>query len=732
MIAEISTNRTALETSLKDGRGLCHANQVAEAIKERWRNGERPDTNAALESHPELRHYRTVVIDLAYREYVHRLQAGDEIDAETFSDSFPSFQRSLRLFIAVNSFLSHDADNQSLDEISWPEPSDQFLQFDLITEIGRGSFGRVFLATEPALGDRQVVVKVAPHGGEEADILGRLRHPNIVPIYSLQEDADGLTAFCMPYLGRATLCDVLDYAFQGLHPPKRSSIILDAIASVKNDFDVNDTPRSEVFLRKSSYVEGIIHVAVQLADAIAHAHGRGICHRDLKPSNVLITPDGRPLILDFNLSVDQQLHVAKIGGTVPYMAPEELAVLFDKSHDTPRRHYDPRSDVFSLGVIVYELLTGTLPFGEIPCNPSLEELALQLHQQQRQGPHPIREYNRQVDSRLSGLIESCLAFEPDQRPETAHELAISLRRELTLARRARRWAGNHHRLVSGMAAMVLTLALAISLFFALRPPYSVRQLRLGIADSEQGKYAEAVDHLSKSLLAAPASAEALFARGRTYQQLGQYQTAFQDYHSAYQLKSTPVFKACEGYCLSQIKSHKAAIAAYGLALDTGCDLTVLLNNNTGFSYLMLGQLDDAEIYLQRAIKIDGDLQAPHYNMTLVYLQRAAQGQPIPKAAFIHATRAIEIGPRTTSLYRGIADFYVTAAKHNHDSKLIKATIDYVDKAVELGCEADIFESDGRYAFLRNEPAFQDALRRSVVASNSSSKAIQLLDPLTKP
>ena len=133
--------------------------------------------------------------------------------------------------------------------------------------------------------------------------------------------------------------------------------------------DLSESPRPDAILRKGSYVDGIIHLAVQLADALAHSHGRGICHRDLKPSNVLMTPDGRPLVLDFNLSVDQRVLTAKIGGTVPYMAPEELAVLFEKSHDTGRRHYDPRSDLFSLGVIVYELLTGTLPFGAIPCEP---------------------------------------------------------------------------------------------------------------------------------------------------------------------------------------------------------------------------------------------------------------------------------------------------------------------------------------------------------------------------
>ncbi len=485
----MSTQRVAPATSVGDG-GLFDANHLAETIKERWRQGETPDAIAALAHHPELRCHRTVVLDLAYQEYVHRLQAGEGIDAETFSKRLPSFQRSLRLFIALRGLRSSDPDDQALQgSLSWPEPGSRFLQFDLIAEIGRGSFGKVFLATEPALGGRQVVVKVAPQGGEEADILGRLRHANIVPVYSLQIDETGLAAFCMPYLGRAMLCDVLDYAFLDPCPPKHASIILDAVAAANNDSDFGESARPDAILRRGSYVDGIVHLAVQLADALAHSHGRGICHRDLKPSNVLMTPDGRPLVLDFNLSVDQGVCAAKIGGTVPYMAPEELAVLFDRSHEAGQRHYDPRSDLFSLGVIVYELLTGNLPFGAIPSSPFLDELARQLHQRQMEGPRPIREHNNQVDSRLAHLIESCLAFEPDRRPETAHELATALRRELTLVRRSRRWMGNHRKLVGGAVTLSLALIVAIGLFFALRPSYSVRQLRLGHTFVENGQYA---------------------------------------------------------------------------------------------------------------------------------------------------------------------------------------------------------------------------------------------------
>ena len=99
-------------------------------------------------------------------------------------------------------------------EVVFPEAGDTFLDFKLLLELGKGAFAGVFLATEPRLGDRLVAVKIAYQGGAEAEVLGRIQHPNIVPIHSIQEDAaTGLTAVCMPYVGGATLCDVRNKAF---------------------------------------------------------------------------------------------------------------------------------------------------------------------------------------------------------------------------------------------------------------------------------------------------------------------------------------------------------------------------------------------------------------------------------------------------------------------------------------------------------------------------------------
>src|SRR5204863_676547 len=110
-----------------------------------------------------------------------------------------------------------------------------------------------------------------------------------------------------------------------------------------------------------SYVEAVLWLGARLADGLTHAHERGVVHRDLKPANVLLTDDGQPMLLDFNLSDDQRLRgsapAAQVGGTLPYMPPEQLEA-FQHGKAAPA---DPRGDLFSLGVILYELLTGRFP-----------------------------------------------------------------------------------------------------------------------------------------------------------------------------------------------------------------------------------------------------------------------------------------------------------------------------------------------------------------------------------
>ena len=157
-------------TNLSGAGELLQATRVAFEVKRCWQQGEVPDLAGVLGRHPELEGHRSVVLDLAYEEYRLRVQTGEAVDAEEFSRRFPALQNSLYLLIAVQSMLRGDPDFQArVGIIEWPDAGSPFLGFDLIAEIGRGTFGRVFLAAERALGERQVVLKVAVEGGQEAE-----------------------------------------------------------------------------------------------------------------------------------------------------------------------------------------------------------------------------------------------------------------------------------------------------------------------------------------------------------------------------------------------------------------------------------------------------------------------------------------------------------------------------------------------------------------------------------
>jgi serine/threonine protein kinase/Tfp pilus assembly protein PilF len=722
-----SIRRGSSETVRPDGAEK--AFQAASLLRQRWRTGEVPDLARALTDEPGLREHRTLVIELAYEEYRFRLRAGECLTAEEFARRFPWLERSLCLYIAVQSLVGGgDPLLSGPDQDLWPKPGDSFLGFSILSELGRGAFGRVYQASERALGNRQVVLKVAWQGGQEAAILGRLRHPNIVPIYSIQEDeATGLTGFCMPLLGQATLSTVIDSLFVGKRLPHEAGAILRAVQAANAGLDLPVPPESPApIFRRGSFVEGAVYVAAQLAEALAHAHLRGIYHRDLKPSNILMSPEARPLLLDFNLSIDEALPIARLGGTLPYMAPEELAALCESQGNAWARRFDPRSDLFSLGVILYELLAGKLPFGTLPGSPSLEETVAALRARQAAGPPAVEAQNPQVDRRLAALVHRMLAVDPEQRPPDARQLAGALRKELSLLPRIRRRLVRHWRKVLAGATATLLLIAVAAIYLALRPSYAERQLRAGIAHYEAGDYDLAVNDLTDSLKADPSCCEAYLARARAWKRQGDYQAAIADLDEAIAIRSSDRTLAAKAYCLNKVEQHLSASASYQQSLENDKQSPIVWNN-LGFSYLKLGQFGKAEESLEQAVAIDDTLQAPHFNLVGLYVLRDHGATTIPAKALEHARRALEIGPETPELDRNVATLYAIAARH--DKQWTGPAIRFTERAMARGADARQFLSDGAFADLLGSAEFQAALKQPADLDLSSVPSVRLLDPL---
>src|SRR4051794_20074651 len=132
---------------------------------------------------------RSGLIDQAYSEYRNLCAAGVEVDPDAFCARFPAYQTSLRKLLEVHREVAENPDLLPRAD-HWPAIGEEFFGFHLDAELGRGAFARVFLAREAAVGNRQVVLKVSLHADDEADTLGKLRHPNVVPIHSAQYDPE--------------------------------------------------------------------------------------------------------------------------------------------------------------------------------------------------------------------------------------------------------------------------------------------------------------------------------------------------------------------------------------------------------------------------------------------------------------------------------------------------------------------------------------------------------------
>jgi serine/threonine protein kinase len=686
-----------------------------------WQQGVEVDAREFLSRYPEWEVDKSVVLDLAYEEYCCRKEAGANPDPEEFCERYPSFKASLRRIIQAHCFLE-----ESPSRVSEPAqrrtlaPGDTVLGFTLVRELGRGSFAQVFLAHEVAVGNRQVAVKIAFRGAAEAETLGRLRHPNIVPIYSVREDPQsGLTAVCMPYAGSATLCDVLDRAFSESRLPRSARLILHAIEDRPANEVTAEEELPDRLLRRGTYVDGVIHLGALLADALSFTHSRGILHRDLKPSNILLTPTGKPMLLDFNLSFDERVTEERLGGTLPYMSPEHLQAT------DPEVGFDPdlvteRSDLFSFGVILYELLTGAHPFGRIPQNRSPAEVRAHLLCRQKAGPNPLRRSNPHVDRSVAAAIEKCLAFDPNDRAHSAVELAVCLRKSLSRWQRGRRWVARHVRLITVTAALVLAAAGAVGYALAVREPSHVRDRRAGLAAYQQRQYLDAEVHFLRAAKSDPENAWVWFALARAQQERAiplwvqrhqdgtlLLEQASENYERAAAKNPDGRIQLCLGFCYGLRSHHKDAIAAYQRAIEAGFG-SAEVYNNLAFSYehtsdpkakecldraiAMKPNLAKAKECLDRAIAMKPNLAAAYHNRAWFHFKSSLSSSQVVQSIIADTQKAMGLwvafpqrvyyvesmiadiqkamelspaSPETSELYADAAHFFAEAAKRDN-------------------------------------------------------------------
>ena len=259
-------------------------------------------------------------------------------------------------------------------------------------KLGEGGMGEVYRARDTVLG-REVAVKVLPADQVRADRLQRflreaqaasqINHPNVVAIHDISE-SDGVHFIVMEYVAGKTL--------------------------------------SETISPKGLETQQVVHYASQIVASLAKAHACGVVHRDLKPANIMVTTDGMIKVLDFGLAKlhepnaveDDKLTVGEtaagaILGTAAYMSPEQAT----------GRPVDARSDIFSLGLVLYEMLSGRRAFGG---ETSISTIAAILYEE----PRPLKEVAPQTPRDLDRIVSRCMRKEPDQRFQSAVDLRLAL------------------------------------------------------------------------------------------------------------------------------------------------------------------------------------------------------------------------------------------------------------------------------------------------------------------
>jgi len=451
----------------------------------------RPDTPVAPENTPD-----DPRVIQALEENLAALRSGVHPDRQAFEARHADIAGPLAECLDALEFVHAAAPELSKSGANRPlvaslsaaeiQPSAPLGDFRILREIGRGGMGVVYEAEQLSLG-RSVALKVLPFAAaldakhlqrfkNEAQAAAQLHHQNIVPVYGVGCER-GVHYYAMQFIDGQTLADLIKQlrALAGLGngealatvlyaPPLNASSPREAAAAADDTSFQTAAPSTERPTTDPGFFRTAAQMGVQAAEALEHAHQLGVVHRDIKPANVLVDGRGHLWITDFGLahfrSEGNLTMSGDLLGTIRYMSPEQALA----------QSLDHRTDIYSLGATLYELLTLEPAFG----GSNRQELLRQVVQEE---PRPPRRVHKAVPEELETIVLKAMEKNAAERYVTARELADDLRRYLedrpiwakrpTLLHRAKKLARRNQAVVRtvllALAVLLVTVAVAATL-----------------------------------------------------------------------------------------------------------------------------------------------------------------------------------------------------------------------------------------------------------------------------
>jgi serine/threonine protein kinase/Tfp pilus assembly protein PilF len=426
-------------------------------------------------------------------EFFARQKRGEQPDVEEYAARYPQYATVLRE--VLNALRVIDRSAASGSGLAGGDPASGLLgDFRIRREVGRGGMGVVYEAEQLSLG-RRVALKVLPFAAtldprqlqrfhNEARAAAGLHHTNIVPVYGVGCER-GVHYYAMQFIEGSTLADLIaqQRGASSTVPPTAGARAAASEATVPAAAQATRVPPPD-----AAYFRRVAEWGIQAAAALDCAHALGVVHRDVKPANLLVDATGRLWVTDFGLAqVQSDPRLTMTGdlvGTLRYMSPEQALAR--------RMVIDHRTDVYSLGATLYELLTLRAPFE----GSDREELSRQIAFEE---PRPPRRVNKAIPAELQIIVLKAMEKNPADRYVTAQELAEDLERfvadkpirarRASLIQRARKWARRHRTIAwaAGVVLGVVIVALAASLTIVW---HSWEQTRIALENEKSARQAE--------------------------------------------------------------------------------------------------------------------------------------------------------------------------------------------------------------------------------------------------